>query len=218
MTARKRLKNKQPIQQQKKYKPPNFPSCKRNNWLEFDKGYYCQNCENNINKQKDQIDKKVRRQDQYIPTRLAYADKKLREKKYSVVKTSYSSSEDMIDKLKSLGAKTNLKFYQNISKYYDEMNIGKQNGNFQFEEDLFSKDTPGISKIYHEVIFLMKFLQTKIRVKNMNINYYDLYYTVFKNRDDKEIRVANEKIYNNFNEYIAPNHYIGQKNNHVMKR
>ena len=24
---------------------PNFPSCKRNNWLEFDKGYYCRNCE-----------------------------------------------------------------------------------------------------------------------------------------------------------------------------
>ena len=33
----------------------------------------------------------------------------------------------------------------------------------------------------------MKFLQTKPQVKNMNINYYDLYYTVVKNRDDKEI-------------------------------
>ena len=30
-------KNNQPIQQQK-FKPPNCPSCKRNNWLEFDKG------------------------------------------------------------------------------------------------------------------------------------------------------------------------------------
>ena len=38
-------KNKQPIIQQEKFKPPNCPSCKRNNWLEFDKGYYCQNCE-----------------------------------------------------------------------------------------------------------------------------------------------------------------------------
>ena len=37
----------------------------------------------------------------------------------------------------------------------------------------------------------MKFLQTKQQVKNMNINYYDLYYTVIKNRDDKEI-VKNE--------------------------
>ena len=28
----------------------------------------------------------------------------------------------------------------------------------------------------------MKYLQTKPQVKNMNINYYDLYYTVIKNR------------------------------------
>ena len=48
-------KNKQPIVQQQL---PNCPSCKRNNWSEFDKGYYCKNCENIINKQKHQIDKK----------------------------------------------------------------------------------------------------------------------------------------------------------------
>ena len=34
------------------------PSCKRINWLEFDKDFYCQNCEYNINKQKHQIDLK----------------------------------------------------------------------------------------------------------------------------------------------------------------
>ena len=33
-----RNKNKQPIFQQQKFKPPNCPSCKRNNWSEFDKG------------------------------------------------------------------------------------------------------------------------------------------------------------------------------------
>ena len=33
---------------------------------------------------------------------------------------------------------------------------------------------------------LMKFLQTKPQVKSMNINYYDLYYTVIKNRIDKK--------------------------------
>ena len=55
-------KNKQPIQQQPKFKPPNCPICKQNNWLEFDKGYYCTNCDYIINKQKLQIDKKVRRQ------------------------------------------------------------------------------------------------------------------------------------------------------------
>ena len=35
--------NNLPIIQQPKFKPPNCPSCKQNNWLEFDKGYYCQN-------------------------------------------------------------------------------------------------------------------------------------------------------------------------------
>ena len=51
-------KNKQPNSQQPKFKPPNCSNCKQNNWLEFDKGYYCENCENIINKQKHQIDKK----------------------------------------------------------------------------------------------------------------------------------------------------------------
>ena len=33
----------------------------------------------------------------------------------------------------------------------------------------------------------MKFLQTKPQDKNMKIKYYDLYYTVMKNGDGKEI-------------------------------
>ena len=49
-------KNKQTIIHQQKFKPPNCPTCKQNNWLEFDKGYYCTNCEIIINKQKHQID------------------------------------------------------------------------------------------------------------------------------------------------------------------
>ena len=63
-------KNKQPIIQQPKFKPPNFPRCKRNNCLEFDKRWYCQNCEYIIDKQKHQIDKKVRRQGHNFSTRL----------------------------------------------------------------------------------------------------------------------------------------------------
>ena len=51
-------KNKQPLIHQQKFKPPSCPSCKQNTWLEFDKGYYCTNCEFIINKQKHQIDKK----------------------------------------------------------------------------------------------------------------------------------------------------------------
>ena len=38
-------KNKQPIIQQQKIKPLYCPTCKQNRWLEFDKGYYCTNCE-----------------------------------------------------------------------------------------------------------------------------------------------------------------------------
>ena len=41
--------------------------------------------------------------------------------------------------------------------------------NIRFAEDTFSKDVQGISKIYHEVIMLMNFLQTKPQDKNMNI-------------------------------------------------
>ena len=48
------------------------------------------------------------------------------------------------------------------------------NQNFRFEEDPFSKNAEGIVKIYHDVLMLMKFLQTKPQVKNMKINYYDL--------------------------------------------
>ena len=52
-------KNKQPIQQQQKFKPKSCPACKRNNWLEIDKGYFCRNCEYIIDKQKHQIDERT---------------------------------------------------------------------------------------------------------------------------------------------------------------
>ena len=45
----------------------------------------------------------------------------------------------------------------------------------------------------------------------MNINYYDLYYTFIKNRDEKEIvNNQNENDYFDFND-IIPYHYIGIK-------
>ena len=67
----------------------------------------------------------------------------------------------------------------------------------------------------------MKFLQTKPQVKNMNINYYDLYYTVLKVRDEnKDIDNQNENDdndYINFNDFINPNHYMGiKKNNEIL--
>ena len=204
-------KNKQPIIQQQKFKPPNCPSCKQNIWLKFDKGYYCKNCEFIINKQKHQIDKNVRRQDRDFSTRLNYANTKIREIYINIVITTYNSTEDMINKLQSLKCKTKLKFYKNISDYYIEM----KNKNFQTQEDPFAKNAQGISKIYHEVLLLMKFLQTKSQVKNMNINYYDLYITFIKTRDenrDIDNQYENdENDYNNFNDIIIPNHNISRE-------
>ena len=74
-------------------------------------------------------------------------------------------------------------------------------------EDPFAKNAQGIGKIYHEVILLMKYLQTKPQVKKTKTNYYDLSYTVIKNRDEKEI-VDNQygNDYINFDDFIRPNH------------
>ena len=192
-------KNKQPIIQQL----PNCPSCKGNNWLEFDKGYYCLNCEYIINKQKHQIDKLVLRQSHDFSTRLNYANKKILEIYINMANTNYNSVEDMIDKLQSLKGKTKLKFYKNISNYYTEM----KNKNYQTQDqDPFSKNAQGIHKIYHEVLLLMKFLQTKPQIKNMNINYYDLYYTVIKTRDEN--KDIDDQYENNDNDYIDINDFI----------
>ena len=40
---------------------------------------------------------------------------------------------------------------------------------FKFEENLLSKNAQGIEKSYHEVLLLMKFLQTKPQIKNRKI-------------------------------------------------
>ena len=109
-----------------------------------------------------------------------------------MVNTTYNKTEYMIKKLQELKGKTKLKIYKNIGNCYDEM----KNRNFQTQEDPNAKHAPGITKKDHEVLLLMKFLQTKPRVKNMNINYYDLYYTVIKTRNDNED--VNENEYFNF--------------------
>ena len=115
----------------------------------------------------------------------------------------------MSNKLQEFKGKIKMKFFKNICNYYDQMNIK----NFKFEQDPFSKNAEGISKIYHEVLLLMKFLQTKPQVKRMNIIYYDLYYTVIKNRNDKEIVNDDEyeNDYINFTDIVTPNHYVGKK-------
>ena len=192
-------KNNQPSIQQQKFKLPNCPSCKQNNWLEFDKGFYCQNCEYIINKQKHQINKNILRQSHDFSTRLNYANKKIREIYINMVNTNYDSIEDMINKLQQLKGKIKLKFYKNIINYYVQM----KNKNFQTQEDPFAKNSQGISKLYHEVLLLMKFLQTKPQIKNMNINYFDLYYTVIKTRDEN--KDIDNQYENGENDYIDIN-------------
>ena len=68
-------KNKQQVVQQPKFNLPSCPICKQNNWLEFDKSYYCKNCKYIINKQKHHFVKRVPRQDHDFLTRINY-DKK----------------------------------------------------------------------------------------------------------------------------------------------
>ena len=114
---------------------------------------------------------------------------------------TYNATEDMINKLQCLKGKIKLKISKFISNYYDDMKIK----NFQTQEDPFAKNAQGVRKNYHEVLFLMKLLQTKPQVKNMNINYFHSYCTVIKSTDDKE----NENGYINFKEFISQ--YVGNK-------
>ena len=200
-------KNKHPIIQKQL---PNCPSCKQYTWLEFDKGFYCTYCEYIINKQTHQIDEKIRRQDHDFSNRLYYAKTKIRDIYISIAN---SPEDNVIDKLQLIKGRSKLKFYKNISDYYKEM----KNKNFQSNNiDPFSKNAKGVGKIYHEVLLLMEYLQTKPDIKNMNINYYDLYYTVIKTRNEnKNIDNQYEEDYHNYidiNDFIlTPNHYIGIK-------
>ena len=78
----------------------------------------------------------------------------------------------MINKLQELKRKTKLKvynFYKNRSNYFDNMNI-------RMDENPFAKNAQRISKIYHEVLLLIKFLHTKPQVKKMNIDYWFVLY------------------------------------------
>ena len=91
-----------------------------------------------------------------------------------------------------------------------------KNKTFIFEEHPFVKKSQGISKTNHEVLLLMNFLQTKPRIKNINIKYYDLFYTAIKTRDEKEIvnieKEDNEIDYINYEDFISPYQFIGTKN------
>ena len=62
----------------------------------------------------------------------------------------------------------------------------------------------------------MIFLQRKPQIKNMNIKYFDLYYTVIKvrneNRDTDDNYQNDENDYIDINNFtIHPNQYVGIK-------
>ena len=127
-----------------------------------------------------------------------------------LVNTTYKSTEDMINKLQEIKGKTKSAFYKK-NNYYEEM----KKKNFQTQQDPFAKNSQGISKIYHEVLLSRKFLQTKPQNKNTNINYFDLYYTVIKIRDENQDIVNQSEDDNNDyidnNDVNIPNHYVGKK-------
>ena len=68
----------------------------------------------------------------------------------------------------------------------------------------------------------MKVLQSKPQVNKKKFVYYDMYYTVIKNRDDEEIvkheYETDEIDYNTFDDFITPNRYIGNKNDNDILR
>ena len=72
--------------------------------------------------------------------------------------------------------------------------------------------------MYHEVFLLMNFLQTKPQIRDMNIIYYILYYTVIKSRDGK-VNVDNqyETDFIIFEDFV-PNPYSRKKNNEPLSR
>ena len=70
----------------------------------------------------------------------------------TVLKTTYSSTEEMINRLQQLKRKLKFNFFKNITKYYDEM----ENKSISFEEDPFAKNARGISEIYLEVFFVIE--------------------------------------------------------------
>ena len=133
---------------------------------------------------------------------MPYANQKIREIWMNFFITTLYTTKEIISKLQEIKCKTKLKFYKKLSNYYDEMKFR----NFIFEQDPFAKNAQGNSKLYHEVFLSMKFLQTKPYIRNMYNNYFDLYYTVIKNGEDKEI--VNDDEHVNFNDFITPNHYV----------
>ena len=74
-----------------------------------------------------------------------------------MINTGDNTTQDMNHKSQSSGSKTEIKFYEDIGNYYNEMRYHKENGNVQFEEDTHSRNAQSVGENKHKVINLLKF-------------------------------------------------------------
>ena len=88
-----------------------------------------------------------------------------------MVFAEYNSSQNMIDNSQNSKVKTILENYPNLSIFYNEKMYRRQSGTFQSEEDLFSKNEERITKLYLQVMLLLKVLLTEPQVKRNNFNF-----------------------------------------------
>ena len=84
-----------------------------------------------------------------------------------MVNAEYNSSQYMVNSLQNLKVKSTLKIYPSISNYHNEMKYRRQSGTFQSEEELFNKNEERITKLYFQVMLLLKVLLTEPQVKEI---------------------------------------------------
>ena len=194
LTVKPYPKKEKPQHSENTQKIIQCPSCYRNAMVEYDEYYQCEVCDVIMNKTKKEMGKKVFRQSKNFSTRLPYGEKKLKEIYDNMSQTKYKSYQEMIDKLQLLKGKTKLKYRQNYSNVYSEMQWKRSNNNFQFE-DRFARNKKGIMLIMLEALMLIKFFQTKPYLKNENIDYFDIYYVIILNKLEKEKNETSFKLF-----------------------
>ena len=101
--------------------------------------------------------KKLLGQNEKFPTRLPNANEKIRKTYFSLTTKKFSTIDVMIIKIQSLKGKIKLKFHQDFSFFYGGSDERRQNGNFLFEEDAFSRNAQRTATIMHEGFLSMKF-------------------------------------------------------------
>ena len=114
---------------------------------------------------------------------------------YSIVDINQKTKEDKIDSMQKIEGKTKLNFYQNIKNQYVEKIQRRQKGFYQFEEDPFSRNGQTIGKTFQVISIFMKILQIRPRDLSMNLNFYDLCFTVIENlTEDDKIEISDESF------------------------